>query len=152
MQAYAHALWFTRAAAPLHEALPLTIGENRFFAGRVCIAALHDAISRNIHKSDTRSTLDFDKIKGKPCFRQRQGGDLITLPGRDFASLLKKRIGAEVPLPLRQQLHTLYDDEGCIFCERIGVAARVKPDANSRRILVLRCEAANPAASTIQKE
>lgn len=146
------ALWLTEPHEPLCNNLPLVIGENRFFRGRVCTAVLTDPISRNLHKSDTRSTLDFDKIKGSIFFRQRTGADRICLPGRGFESVLKKRIQAEVPLPLRDSLHTLFDGEGCICCERIGIAARVKPDANSRRILMLSFAADETAARPKQKE
>ncbi len=119
---------------------PLRIGENRLFDGKSCIAALTspDAISRNQHKADTKSTLDFDKIKGTPYFRQRRGTDTIRLPGRDFDSTLKKCVQAEVPAPERQRLYVLYDRLGCIYCEQVGIAARVKPDADSSRILTLR--------------
>ena len=47
-----------------------------------------------------------------------------------------------VPAPERETLHILYDDLGCIWCERIGTAARVKPDADSRRILIAEIRAA----------
>lgn len=151
-QIWQNALWITEPDLPLCDRLPLTVGENRFYAGRVCTAVLTDALSWNNHKTDTRSTLDFDKIKGSVFFRQRTGTDRICLPGRDFASTLKKRIQAEVPLPLRNALHTLYDEEGCICCERIGIAARVKPDANSRRILTLSFAADAHAARSKQKE
>ena len=146
------ALWITRPECPLCEELPLTLGENRFFAGRVCTAILTDALSRNNHKTDTKTTLDFDKIKGSVSFRQCTGADRICLPGRGFESSLKKRIQAEVPLPLRNAVHTLFDEQGCICCERIGIAARVKPDANSRRILTLSFAADAQAARSKQKE
>lgn len=127
--------------APEAETLPkpLQIGENRIFAGRLCIARLFEggAVSQNIHTADTKATLDFDKIIGQPMFRARSAADKIRLPGRDFDSLLKKCIQAAIPRPERQTLHTLYDDAGCIWCEHVGVAARVKPNAESRRILTL---------------
>lgn len=132
--------------------IPLQIGENLPVPTRVCTAVLYEnsAVSQNLHKADTKATLDFDKIKGQPFFRRRKADDRITLPGRDFSSLLKKCVQAEVPLPERQTLCALYDELGCIWCERIGVAARVKPDQNSRRILTLSVRAAE--IQTTKKE
>ena len=83
-------------------------------------------------------TLDSDKIKGKPYFRRPLPDDRITLPGRGFSGLLKKRIQSAVPALFRGRLHALYDNEGCIFCEGVGIAARVRPDADSRTLLRLR--------------
>lgn len=125
---------------PLSGEHPLQFGENRLFAGKCCTAVLEEAgaISRNVHKADTKSTLDFDKINGAPYFRQRRGTDRIRLPGRDFDSSLKKCVQAAVPVPERQNLYVLYDRLGCIYCEQVGIAARVRPDADSRRILTLR--------------
>ncbi len=129
---------------PLCSSLPMQPGENRFYPEKSCFAAVYDAsaLSKNSHNADTKATLDFDKIIGKPFFRQYTNSDRIQLPARDFSSLLKKCIQAAVPAPERKTLYALYDDLGCIFCEQVGIAARVKPDANSRRILMLSVRAA----------
>ena len=139
-QVHRDILYLRAEQPPLSGEYPLQIGENRLFAGKCCTAVLEDAgaISRNLHKADTKSTLDFDKINGTPYFRQRRGTDLIRLPGRDFDSMLKKCVQAAVPAPERQELYVLYDRLGCIYCEQVGIAARVRPDADSRRILTLR--------------
>ena len=124
--------------------VPMQEGENRIFPEKICFVRCveKDALSRNLHTADTKKTLDFDKIKGQPYFRRCSPDDRITLPGRDFSTLLKKQIQALVPAPERETLHILYDDLGCIWCERIGSAARVKPDADSRRILMTEIRAA----------
>ena len=128
----------TGGTAP-ETSVPLAAGENRIVPDCLLVAETADAaVSRNLHTADTRSTLDSDKIKGKPCFRRPLPDDRITLPGRGFSGLLKKRIQSAVPALYRRQLHALYDDEGCIYCEGVGVAARVKPDADSRTLLILR--------------
>ena len=134
---------------------PLRPGCNILPGNRCCEAVCADPaqLSRNLHTADTRSTLDFDKILGTARFQQRRRSDRITLPGRGFASLLHKCVQAEVPPPMRGRLCVLYDDIGCIFCEGVGIAARVKPDANSRRLLLLSCkEAAGCADNNITKE
>lgn len=119
--------------------VPLVIGENRIVPDcRLEAELLNATVSPNLHTADTRMTLDSDKIKGKPYFRRPLPDDRITLPGRGFSGLLKKRIQSAVPALFRGRLHALYDNEGCIFCEGVGIAARVRPDADSRTLLRLR--------------
>ena len=95
-------------------------------------------LSRNLHDSDTRVTLDPDKIKGSPYFRQWTREDAICLPGRGFRSRLSACIAQNVPAAERRRLHILCDAEGVIFCEAVGIDGRVRPDANSRRTVMLR--------------
>lgn len=141
-------LFVMRDTKPLCHVLPLTLGENRQFAERICFASLENAafaaLSPKIHKSFTQYALDYDKITGKPCFRLRQRDDRITLPGRKHSEALRKTVQAKVPLPLRQSIYALYDDTGCIFCEGVGVAADVAPGTTSKRLLLLQCTAATP--------
>lgn len=137
---------YIRREAALHDTLPLQIGENRLFADRVCTAALSEqgALSRNIHKSDTKSTLDFDMIIGRPFFRPVRGSDRIRLAGRSFHTVLKKQIQCCVPAPERRSLYALFDECGCIYCERTGIAERVQPTPDTRRLLTLRAFAVQP--------
>ena len=130
---------YIRREAVLCDCLPLQAGQNRLFADRVCIAEVTEqgALSRNIHKSDTLSTLDFDMIIGRPYFRALRGTDRMQLPGRDFCTTLKKQVQGCVPQPQRRSLYALFDEQGCIFCERVGIAARVKPGADTHRLLTL---------------
>ena len=130
-------------------ALPLQIGKNNLFPDRFCIAELYetDALSRNLHRSDTKSTLDFDMIRGRLVFRRICGRDRIRLPGRDFDTELRKQVQALVPVPERQSLYALYDDLGCIYCEKVGIAARVRPSAGTRRVLVLKTGAELPESA-----
>ena len=129
---------------------PLRIGENRLLPHRFCNAAVADAgaISQNIHKSDTKSTLDFDMIKGQPVFRSIRRGDRMQLPGRDFSAELRKLVQASVPAPERRTLYALFDEYGCIYCERVGIAARVKPNAGTRRVLILKTGTVQPEQPT----
>lgn len=119
--------------------VPLVIGKNRIVPDCVLEAKTAEAgVSRNLHTADTRSTLDLDRIKGEAFFRAPLPDDRITLPGRGFSGLLRKRIQSAVPALYRRQLHALYDEEGCVYCEGVGIAARVRPDADSRTLLTLR--------------
>lgn len=124
--------------------IPMQLGENQVFPEKICDVRCDasDVLSRNLHIADTKKTLDFDKIKGKLYFRQCRPQDELILPGRGFHTKLKKQIQALVPAPERNTLHILYDDLGCVWCERIGIAARVKPNADSRRILTMDVRAA----------
>lgn len=133
-------LYLYRKYLPLTDApLPMQIGENRLFPHKICVAELldTDAISRKIHKFFTKSTLDYDKIKGSSRFCIMRGSDRIQLPARNFSSSLKDCIQAVVPPPARRSLYVLYDDLGCIYCEGVGIAARVKPDADTKNYLRL---------------
>ena len=128
----------------LNEPVPMRLGENQVFPEKICDVrcGMGDVLSRNLHTADTKKTLDFDKIKGKLYFQMCSPQDDLILPGRRFHTTLKKQIQALVPAPERDTLHILYDDLGCVWCERIGIAARVKPNADSRRILTLEIRAA----------
>lgn len=135
-------LYITKPAETLCEKLPLRVGENRFFPDKTCIASYWEAgqISWKYHKEYTKSTLDCDKIKGELYFRQWNGTDKLRQSARGCQKSLKKLIGETVPRPLRRKLYVLYDEMGCVYCESVGTADRVQPDANSRRILLLQCE------------
>lgn len=145
-------LYILRDLPPLHEVLPLQQGENRLFADRICTATVRNALlSPKIHKTFTKSALDYDKIVGKPCFRQWRRDDRIALPKRGCTGKLRNYIQTAVPIPERRTLYALYDDLGCIWCEQVGIAARVLPHADTHRLLVLECSAAQ-TKSTIYKE
>ena len=131
-------LYIGRRSTPLAERLTLTVGENRLFPEKCCIASLQPtAISQTPHKNNIQYSLDFDKINGTPYFRQWNAGDRILLAGQTHSSSVKKRIQEKLPAPERRRLYVLYDDTGCILCEGVGIAQRVLPDEHTRRILTL---------------
>ncbi|MBR6420175.1 MAG: tRNA lysidine(34) synthetase TilS [Oscillospiraceae bacterium] len=135
-------LYLYRQAEPLSGTHPMQLGENRIFRGKVCRAELtgtaaQPALSQNHHKSDMQYSLDFDKIIGTPFFRRQQREDRMQLPGRAHSSRLRTLVQAAVPAPERKALHMLFDAEGVIWCEGIGIAARVQPDGETRRRLTL---------------
>lgn len=126
---------------PLPEAIPLQMGENRLFSGFVLHARLETVSPAenvaNIHKKFANACLDYDKIKGEIFLRPRQSGDRMQLSGRGFTSALKKLIQANLPPERRRTAHVLADADGVIFAEGVGCAARVCPDGETRRLLVL---------------
>jgi len=132
-------LYIGQLYEPLAQTLSLRMGENRLFPHKICIAETYAAaaLSRTRHRNDMRYTLDPDKIIGRPQFRPWRTDDRILLERQAHSVSVRKRIQSNVPEPERRNVYALYDDEGCIFCESVGVAKRVCPDADSVRILTL---------------
>jgi len=117
----------------------LIIGDNSIFPGRIIRCELVNCDKEKkfslVHKNLTFYLLDYDKINGGAILRNRRFGDKIQLPGREFRSSVKKLINETVPKELRSYLHFIEDAEGTIFAERIGIAKRVVPTADTRRLL-----------------
>ena len=124
-----------------HELLSceLKIGENSVFNDVVikCELLQCDDLKKieAVHKKLTYYLLDYDKIIGRAILRNRVYGDRIRLPHRNFDSSVKKLINAAVPPESRAKLHFIEDEAGTVFAENIGIAERVLPDGNSRRLL-----------------
>lgn len=124
-----------------HEELSkeLIIGENTIFNGITLVTELIN--SENFVKTKFVNTilaiyyLDYDKIIGKPILRNRRYGDKIQLCGRSFNSSVKKMINENVPPEERDSLHFISDDHGLIFAEKLGIAQRTAPDAQTKRYL-----------------
>lgn len=123
------------------QAIPLTIGENRIFPGFVVTARLvtgkNSAELRIVHEKFANCCLDYDKIEGVPVLGPRSYGARIQRCGRSFTTPLKKCVQACVPRQRRRTVHILTDDAGVVFAEFVGIAQRVVPDAQTRRLLVL---------------
>jgi tRNA(Ile)-lysidine synthase len=118
--------------------IPLKIGENSMFSGVKLICELKECSSgADVNKKLTFYALDYDKIKGGAVLRNRRNGDRIQLRGRDFRSSVKKLINEKIPPGDRSTLHFIEDDEGTIFAERLGIAQRVAPDGDTRRLLTV---------------
>ncbi len=119
----------------------LIIGENYIFPDRslVCEMNLCDNLKKinDVHKNLTIYTLDYDKIIGRAVVRNRRYGDRIQLCGRNFTSSVKKLINETVPANLRKHLHFIEDEQGTVFAENIGIAERVKPDADTVNFLTI---------------
>ena len=117
----------------------LIIGDNSIFPGRILRCELINCDKEkkiaSVHRKLTFYLLDYDKINGGAIVRNRRFGDKIQLPGRDFRSSVKKLINETVPPSLRAELHFIEDSQGTIFAERIGVAQRVMPTSETRRLL-----------------
>lgn len=117
----------------------LEIGENIIFSDSKLICEIIECDSfmkfDSVNKKLTFFVLDYDKIKGRTVVRNRKYGDRIQLKGRNFYSSVKKLINEKIPEPQRPFLHFIEDSEGTIFAENIGIAQRVAPDNNTKRLL-----------------
>ena len=117
----------------------LRIGKNSIFSGITLNCELVECDSMKkfsyVNKKLTFYMLDYDKIIGRAVLRNRRFGDRIQLRGRNFSSSVKKLINETVPKELRDTLHFIEDEEGTLFAEYIGVAQRVAPDGNTKRLL-----------------
>lgn len=124
--------------------LEMGIGENNFSENKKCFAEiLQDNISDIEYSQFCNKTLniyflDYDKINGKPIFRNRRDGDKIKLAGKNFTSSVKKLFNAHVPLEQRREVCFLADDDGIVMVEGFGISDRVKPDENTHNILKVR--------------
>lgn len=117
----------------------LTIGENIIFPDSKLICELIECDNSVkfdfVNKNLTFYLLDYDKIIGRIVVRNRKYGDKIRLSGRNFTSSVKKLINEKIPDSLRRSLHFIEDEAGTVFAENIGVAERVSPDNNTKRLL-----------------
>lgn len=117
----------------------LSMGYNRIFPDISLFCEVIELDGKNkgefIHKKLTFNLMDYDKIKGRAVVRSRKFGDRIQLSGRSFTSSVKKMINEKIPPEERGSLHFIEDEEGTVFAEKLGIASRVAPDGNTRRLL-----------------
>lgn len=117
----------------------LIIGENSIFSGIKLVCEIVECENLKkidfVNKNLTFYLLDYDKIVGRAVVRSRKYGDRIQLSGRSFTSSVKKLINKTIPVSIKQTLHFIEDENGTIFGENIGIAQRVSPDENTRRLL-----------------
>lgn len=125
--------------------VPLQIGKTRLYPGFFCRAQRMDAAAwkkaRIVHKNFANYYLDYDRIKGDLFLSPRFPGARMRLSGRNFTTLLKKSIQANVPKERRDTLHLLCDAEGIVWAEFIGIADRVAPRADTAHILCISVQA-----------
>ena len=119
----------------------LVNGINQIFSDRVLVSEVIECDKLKkfeaVHNLVTYYVLDYDKIVGRALVRNRRFGDKIRLSGRSFTSSVKKLINEKVPAEYRSRLHFIEDEEGTIFAEMLGIADRVKPGVDSKKLLVI---------------
>lgn len=125
------------------ETLPpvlLKIGKNALFSDFFVEAEIFlrsDAEKfASVHKKFTDSALDYDIIKGNAVLHARQPGLKLSRGGQHVS--VKKWLNESVPPAKRQYVHFLSDDDGLLWAEGLGTAARAAVTDRTQRMLVLR--------------
>ena len=81
--------------------------------------------------------VDYDKVVGSPHLKDREAGDTINPAGRGCTKTLKKLYNElKIPAENRDKLHIIADDNGIIAILGCAVDERVKPDENTKRIML----------------
>ena len=84
-----------------------------------------------------KNIIDYDKICGELVLRTRCEGDKLKLFQKKGTKALRRlQQEYDVPSYNRTALPVAADDKGAIWCHLIGTDCRVKPDGNTKRIVV----------------
>jgi len=137
---------YLRRKMPTPAEVPLRMGDNQFFPGRILeaevISQKNFEKSEIIYKLSANSALNYDIIKGTPVLHARKPGLYLKSPGRAHRVSIKKWIQT-VPIAQRQTIHYLSDDAGLLWAEGLGVAERAAVSENTENILILHVHAVN---------
>lgn len=107
---------------------------------------------RKVHTLLFNTTLDCDKIVGKLTWRVREPGDCLRLAGHTGTKTLKKWMNEKkIPVETRAALPVLCDEEGPVWVAGLGVAHRVRVEAESRRLLRVFCEPQPACAAGVNR-
>ena len=91
--------------------------------------------TQKVNNFALKNTFDRDKIIGKYQISVRREGDAIKLKGRPTKELRKLFNELKIPPQYRSAWPLIRDDKGVIWVYKIGAAARVLPDENSKEII-----------------
>ena len=81
--------------------------------------------------------VDYDKVVGNVRLKEREAGDTISPAGRGCTKTLKKLFNElKIPAEQRNKLHIIADDNGIIAVLGYAVDERVKPDSDTKRIML----------------
>ncbi len=93
---------------------------------------------QKVHKNLFYQYIDYDIIKGNLVCRGRREGDHLVIAGRNVGKSVKKWMNEEgISLKEREKRLILADDEGVLLVERMGVAKRAYPTAQTKRVLTV---------------
>ena len=88
-------------------------------------------------KQNKNMFVDYDKVVGEVRLKEREAGDTISPAGRGCTKTLKKLFNElKIPAENRNKLHIIADDNGIIAVAGYAVDERVKPDDNTKRIML----------------
>ena len=98
------------------------------------ILLYHDEVNKNL----TYTSIDCDKIQGGVILRTRRPGDKILLPGRAHRTELKKLYSSlKLPAEQRDKALVMEDEQGLIWSEYAGTAARAAANEHTRDIITI---------------
>lgn len=84
--------------------------------------------------------IDADKLKGTAVIRGRLPGDRIKLAGKSFTSSVKKLLQSRFDVSRRENICFIADDDGPVFIEETGIADRAAPDAQTKKIMIIKIQ------------
>lgn len=115
-------------------------GENRIFPSAIVRAERIDRSDAEkfarIHTMFANSVLDYGIIKGCAELHSRMPG--LYLQGKNHRIRIKKWLGESVAPAKRQLVHYLSDEEGLLWVEGLGAAARAAVTPETETMLFLR--------------
>lgn len=84
-----------------------------------------------------KNAVDCDKLSGEVILRSRLIGDSIKLQGRNVTKSLKKLFSeCKIDQSVRDSLPVAADEKGVFWVSGFGADQRVKPDENTKTVLV----------------
>ena len=96
---------------------------------------------KNVHELFLNSAIDCDKIVGKVRKIEKDSSDLIKLANSNSTKTLKKLLTEKkIPLCERKNLPVFADDNGIVWCYKIGSADRVKIDKSTKNVLYFKTQ------------
>ena len=116
------------------------LGKTSVFNGKTVLMQCYEdgshKNSENVHASQTKNMLDYDKIVGQMVYRSRIPGDKLKLAGRNVTKSLKKLFNeGKIPPNKRGSIVILCDEAGILWVENFGISQRVVCDGDTKRAL-----------------
>ncbi len=96
---------------------------------------------KKIHELFLNNAIDYDKIAGELRKVGKNSSDLIKLANSNSTKTVKKLLTEKkVPLKERKNLPVFADDEGIVWCFKVGTADRVKVDGKTKTVLYFKTD------------
>ncbi len=84
-----------------------------------------------------KNAVDYDKIIGKFCIRNKLPGDRLRPLNRKVTKEIRRlQQEANIDKNLRNKMPVAADENGAFWCYKVGTDERVRIDLNSKRILI----------------
>lgn len=118
----------------------VNIGNNMLYEGKIVkIKCYEESIYKNlenVHASKIKNMIDYDKIVGKLCCRNRKQGDKINLATKGVTKSIKKLFNeSKISPEKRDSVAIICDDLGPVWIEGFGSAKRAVCDEFTKKAL-----------------